>query len=139
MTKRRNLSPAAQAELEDYISSISRPSLDQDGREVLDTTPVAPPVGYRRQPSMVENIRAMIRSEKLRQEAAEAGYETFEEADDFDVGDDYDPTSPYEGDFEPLPPPEPPSAGPASQPAPPADPPSDGPVTPAARTDGQQS
>lgn len=75
---------------------------DERGAEILDPTPVAPPIGYKRQPSMVEHIAAMVRSERLRQEAEAAGAETWEEADDFDVGDDYDPGSPYEGDFDPI-------------------------------------
>lgn len=74
----------------------------RDGAEILDSTPMAPPVGYKKQPSMVEYIRDMVRSERLRQEAEAAGAETWEEADDFDVGEDYDPSSPYEGDFEPI-------------------------------------
>lgn len=75
--------------------------LDAWGREMPDPTPVAPPVGYNRQPSLAEQIRAMVRSEQVRQAAEAAGLETFEEADDFDVGDDYDPASPYEEVFEP--------------------------------------
>lgn len=75
---------------------------DEEGRELMDPTPIAPPIGYRKSPSISEQIRTMIRSEKLRQEAEEAGYETFEEADDFEVGD-FDPKSPYEEVFEPLP------------------------------------
>lgn len=74
--------------------------LTTDGREIPDPTPLAPSVGFIQQPSMIDNIRNMIRSERLRQEAEAAGYETPEEADDFDVGDDYDPTSPYEHDFD---------------------------------------
>lgn len=81
--------------------------LDSHGREQPDPTPMAPPIGYNRQPSLAERIRAMVVSEKLKQEAIEAGFETFEESDDFDVGDDYDPTSPYEEVFEPPLPPEP--------------------------------
>lgn len=74
--------------------------------EILSAIPVAPPVGYKKQPSMVDHIRGLVRSEHLRHAAASAGAETFEEADDFEVGDDYDPTSPYEGDFDsPLSPP----------------------------------
>lgn len=45
----------------------------------------------------------MVRSERLAAEAAAAGYESFEEADDFEVGDDFDPSSPYETDFDPTP------------------------------------
>lgn len=76
---------------------------DEHGRELMDPTPIAPPIGYKKSPSIAEQIRAMVRSEKLRQEAEAEGYETFEEADDFDVGDDFDPKSPYEEVFEPLP------------------------------------
>lgn len=88
-------------DLEEYLDAKGR-RLTPDGREIPDPTPVAPPVGYIRQPSLVEQIRAMVRSEKLRQEAEGMGAESFEEADDFDVGDDYDPSSPYEADFEPM-------------------------------------
>lgn len=76
---------------------------DERGHELPDPTPLAPPVGYNPQPSLAETIRRMVRSEKLAMEAEAAGMETFEEADDFDVGDDYDPTSPYEEVFDPTP------------------------------------
>lgn len=69
--------------------------------ETPDPTPMAPPIGYKKQPSMVDHIRQMVRSEQLRAHADSLGMETFEEADDFDVGDDYEPNSPYENDFEP--------------------------------------
>lgn len=69
--------------------------------EFPDPTPVAPPVGYTKQPSMVEHIRNMVRSEMLRQAAEASELESFEEADDFDVGDDFDPTSPHEETFDP--------------------------------------
>lgn len=75
--------------------------LDLRGAEILDPTPIAPPIGYKRQPTMVEHIRAMVRNERLAQELAEQGVETFEESDDFDIGDDYDPRSPWENDFDP--------------------------------------
>lgn len=91
-----------QVELEDYIGGKrSDDRLDFRGREIPDPTPIAPPIGYKRQPSLAEQIRAMVRSERLAQEAEQAGFETFEEADDFNVGDDFDPHSPYENDFDP--------------------------------------
>lgn len=77
-------------------------ALDKSGREKVDPVPVAPPVGYKKQPSMVELVRDMIKSEKLRQEAESAGMESFEDADDFDVEDDYDPTTPYEEEYDPI-------------------------------------
>lgn len=76
--------------------------LDENGHEVVSNVPEAPPLGWRKQPTMIDHIRNMIRSEKLREEAAAAGNESFEDADDFDVGDDLDPTSPYEAEFEPV-------------------------------------
>lgn len=77
---------------------------DERGREIPDPTPMQPPVGYNRQPSLSEQIRAMVVSEKLRLEAQAAGLETFEEADDFDVGDDFEQerSSPYEANFDPM-------------------------------------
>ena len=74
--------------------------LDAEGREVFDPTPVAPPVGYVKQPSLFEQVRDMVRGEALRLYADAQDMESFEEADDFDVDDDYDPRTPYEQTFE---------------------------------------
>lgn len=63
--------------------------------EELDTRPVARPVGWRAPEPLAEMVRRLVRTE-LSQQAAQLGAETFEEADDFDVGDDYDPVSPWE-------------------------------------------
>lgn len=73
---------------------------DELGRYHPDPTPIAPPVGYVRSPSIAEQIRTMVRSEQLRHHADQAGMDTFEEADDFNIGDDYDPRSPWEEQFE---------------------------------------
>lgn len=97
--------------------------LTPEGRETPDPTPMQPPLGYFKQPTMVDHIRNLIRSEKLREAAEAGGAETFEEADDFDVGDDFDPHSGYENDFEPEIPAEPaPDSEPptAQEPEPPA-------------------
>lgn len=77
---------------------------DEAGREIPDPNPMQPPVGYNRQPSLAEQIRAAVVSEKLREVALAAGVETFEEADDFDVGDDFEAerNSPYEANFDPM-------------------------------------
>lgn len=74
--------------------------LDEFGRELPDPVPMAPPVGYKKVPSMVDTIRDMIRSEKLRQYALEQGAETFDEADDLDIDDpdDFEPYSEHEVD-----------------------------------------
>lgn len=85
-----------------YAAMANHPKgkpLTPGGAEVPDPVPMAPPVGYVKQPSMFEHMREMIRRE-LSQAAAESGVESFEDADDFEVGDDYDPRSPYEEEFE---------------------------------------
>lgn len=69
--------------------------LDNYNREIPDPVPMEPPIGYVPTPPLVDMIRSMIQSEKLKAEALAAGYESFDEADDFDVDDD-EPSSPYE-------------------------------------------
>lgn len=85
------------------ILNVKGKPLNEHGQELPDPTPMAPPIGFKRQPTMVEYIRDMVRSERLRQEAEAMGHESFEEADDFDVGDDddFDPKSGWENDFDP--------------------------------------
>ena len=73
--------------------------IDDDGFEVLSPEPVAIPAHLKRPLTLAEQVRQSIRTEFSRM-AADSGFETFEEADDFVVGDDYDPTSPYEMDFD---------------------------------------
>lgn len=87
---------------EEYLEKMLAKSKAPDGSEVLDPTPMAPPIGYVKQPSMVEIVRNMVRSEKLALAAAEAGMETFEESEDFDVGDEAeDLLSGFENEFDP--------------------------------------
>lgn len=87
---------------EEYLAKMLERGLDEHGRLVPDPVPIAPPVGYRKQPSMVEIVRDMVRGEKLRQAALESGHETFEESEDFDIGEDgEDLLSGYENDFDP--------------------------------------
>lgn len=80
--------------------------LDDQGREIPDPTPMAPPVGFVKQAHLWETLRMkqLIRSEALAMMAEREGFESFEEADDFDIPDDpIDPTSPYEDVFDPHP------------------------------------
>lgn len=59
---------------------------DERGREIPDPTPVAMPAGLSKPESMQDMIRRFVRLEASR--AAEAsGYESFEEADDFEPDD----------------------------------------------------
>lgn len=78
--------------------SVQSQYLDEFGREKPNPTPMEPPVGYVKRRSIADTIREAIRNASL--EARQAGAETEEEANDFDVGEDFDPTSPYEHDFE---------------------------------------
>lgn len=75
--------------------------LDERGAEVLDPTPMSPPIGFRQTPSMMELVRQMVQSERLKAAAQAEGFETFEESEDFDVDDDFDPSTPFENDFDP--------------------------------------
>lgn len=74
---------------------------DELGREVLDPTPVAPPVRFERGLSQQEHIRRLIQVEMSRA-ALEEGQESFEEADDFDTGEGDDlPLTRWEAEFDP--------------------------------------
>lgn len=86
----------------DRMSESELGFLNVNGHEVPDDTVVEPPIGYIAQPDLIETIRNMVRSEQLKA-ALDAETETFEEADDFDVDDDFDPMSPYEMFFDPQP------------------------------------
>lgn len=76
-------------------------TLDPRGREIVSPTPLEPPLNYTKQESLSMQIRRMVQSEALRMAAENAGMETFEESEDFDVGDDYEPHSPWENEFDP--------------------------------------
>lgn len=76
--------------------------LTENGQEKLDPTPMEPPIGFRRQPTIAEQIREMVRSERLAADLRAKGVETFEEADDFEIADDEpDPQSRWENEYEP--------------------------------------
>lgn len=72
--------------------------LDEHGREIPNPVPMDPPVGYVKSPSIADLIRQQIKA--VSAEAAMAGFETEEEANDFDIGDDDEPHSPWENDFD---------------------------------------
>lgn len=70
--------------------------------EIPDPDPMAPPLNFKRQPTIAEQMQAMVRSELLRREAEAAGMESFEESEDFEVGDN-EPFSPFEmQEFDPV-------------------------------------
>lgn len=85
-----------QLDLEEHLSR-----LDEHGREIPDPTPVTIPSGFRRPPTLQEQVQRLVRGE-LSRRAAEQGFETFEDADDFDVEGDEDPHTPFETHFDPV-------------------------------------
>lgn len=75
----------------------------KDGAEVLDSTPVEVPLQFRTQESMDDIIKRMV-SQSLSQAAQEVGYESIEDADDFDVDDGMPKIdSPFEDPLEGVP------------------------------------
>lgn len=70
---------------------------DEQGRQLPDPRPVEWPTELKRPRSLQEEIQRFVRQE-LSRAADEAGLETFEEADDFDVAEDPDllGVTPYE-------------------------------------------
>lgn len=69
--------------------------LSPRGYEIPDKTPVAASVDLQRPPTIQEQIARFVRHELSRQAAAK-GHETFQEADDFEVGEDFEPSSVHE-------------------------------------------
>lgn len=67
--------------------------------EKPDNTPVAIPLRFTRPETIAQQVQRLVVTQ-FSQMAQAQGFESFEEADDFDIGDDYDPTSPYEQNFE---------------------------------------
>ena len=78
---------------------ISAHRLNAAGQEIVDGRPMAPPVGFQPEESVFDRMRQMMRAASL--EAAQAGEETLEEANDFYIEDDPQsrlPPSEYEFD-----------------------------------------
>ena len=95
--------PKPQMSVEEYELRLLAKGLSPEGF-IPDPVPIAPPIGYKKQPSMVELIRAAVQGERLQLEAKLAGYETLEESEDFDIDDEPDmPRSRHEyGDDNPT-------------------------------------
>lgn len=68
---------------------------DKFGREIPDDTPVEMPLGWKRPQPLIERIREIIRVE-MSQQGVDQGFESFEEADDFETGEEDDLVSKYE-------------------------------------------
>lgn len=71
---------------------------DENGHEVLNPTPMQPPLGYKPTPSLAETIRQQVRQ---MQHLTDTEPETEEEADDFEIDEDPQPQSRWENDMIP--------------------------------------
>jgi len=74
---------------------------DANGFEIGNPTPMQPPLGYKKSVSLAEQIGQQVRLAKLEMLENRHLDETEEEADDFAIGDDYEPLSPHENDHVP--------------------------------------
>lgn len=75
--------------------------LDEFGQEIPDPRPVRIPAGFRRPETLAEQVQRLVRTH-ISRDAEQNGMETWEEANDFDVDDDFDPSTPYETFFDPV-------------------------------------
>lgn len=63
---------------------VLMPFHNAEGQELLDPTPVAPPIGFVREPPLHERIRAMVQAEHARLREAQ-DVESFDESEDFRI------------------------------------------------------
>lgn len=75
---------------------------NKQGEEIPSDRPVALPVGFTRPVSLQVKMKHLLRNAELIRAQELAGIDTFEEADDFNVGE-FDPLdgTPYEDNFDP--------------------------------------
>lgn len=85
-------------EVDVYRTTHKRNRFDATGGEVLNPTPMQPPLGYKAQLSLTEQIRQQVRTLASMNDMEP---ETEDEADDFDIEDDPLLHSPWENDFVP--------------------------------------
>lgn len=79
---------------------MSERKLDSLGREIISDERVEIPARLRRPDTIAEQIQRTVKQE-LSLAASQVGFESFDEADDFDVGDE-DPRSIHELDDDQL-------------------------------------
>ena len=74
--------------MNEYKTTDKDNRFDENGREVLNPTPMQPPLGYKKTPSLAEQIRQQIMTFRSFEDNDP---ETEEEADDFKIEDDPQP------------------------------------------------
>lgn len=81
-----------------YKTTDKHNRFDENGHEILNPTPMQPPLGYKPTLSLAEQIRVQVRQLKNLEDLEP---ETEEEADDFEIDDDPQPESRWENDMIP--------------------------------------
>ncbi|UDN67565.1 hypothetical protein [robinz microvirus RP_45] len=81
-----------------YKTTDKNNRFSDDNKEILNPTPMQPPLGYKAAPSLVEQIRQQVRQFKHLDDNEP---ETEEDADDFEIDDDPQPESRWENDMIP--------------------------------------
>lgn len=67
--------------------------LNENGHEIVDSRPMVIPAGMKRPETLHEQVARLVRTEQWNQMLEEKGFETFDEANDFD--DDFDDPEPF--------------------------------------------
>lgn len=81
-----------------FKTTDKRNRFDANNHEVLNPTPMQPPLGFKASPTLVEQIRQQVRALKHMDDTEP---ESEEEADDFNIEDDPVPHSRWENDMIP--------------------------------------
>lgn len=84
------------------MSKRSEQKHNEFGEEITDPVPMQPPLGYKKTLSLSEQIAQQVRINQLRLMEDMRMEESEEDADDFNVGDDFEPFSPHENENMPT-------------------------------------
>lgn len=99
MSDRPFVHPLGKMVMDDVFKTTDKYNrFNEDNHEVLNPTPMQPPLGYKPSLSLAEQIRQQVRAMKHLEDLEP---ETEEEADDFEVEDDPQPVSRWENDMIP--------------------------------------
>lgn len=81
-----------------YRTTDKHNRFSEENKEILNPTPMQPPLGYKPSLSLAEQIRQQVRAFK---DMEDTDPETEDEADDFEIEDDPQPVSRWENDMIP--------------------------------------
>ena len=97
MTKEKKFEPLTEANVEKHAKNRWKNTMLNDGgKEVVSSKPCNMAIPMQRSESLHEQVKRMVQTE-LSSAVSNAGFESFEEANDFDISDDpVDPTTPFE-------------------------------------------